>query len=86
MSIITPAIIKKVCNTICRYCEKNNKNRELPVITEKICMECKNNKTVDNFIKHKSNSDGYVNTCKECSRAIENNRRKMDKVNNVRFM
>lgn len=79
-------------HTICRLCEKESKKKyketkkeTMKEITEKKCSTCDIVKDISNFSEHLYTKDGYVSHCKECVKNNSNNKRTIDKENNIRY-
>ena len=76
----------------CRLCEKETKKQymlkkqeTMKQITEKQCKICNIVKDVTNFSKHLYCKDGYVAHCHDCIQKNSNNKRKLDRENNIRY-
>lgn len=54
-------------------------------LKEKTCELCKETKDITNFSKHLYNKDGYVKTCLDCYKKINNKARLADKNDNIRY-
>jgi hypothetical protein len=79
-------------HTTCRLCEKeckkkyiDTKKEIMATITEKQCKTCNLVKDISNFTKHLYMKDGYVNYCNLCIQQNSNQKRKIDKENNIRY-
>lgn len=76
----------------CRLCEKETKKQYMlkkqetfEQITEKQCKICNVVKDITNFSKHLYCKDGYVAHCHDCIQKNSNDRRKLDRENNIRY-
>ena len=81
-------------HTTCRLCEKeckkkyiDSKKEIMESITELQCKTCNlgEKKKISNFAKHLYMKDGYVNYCNCCIQQSSNQKRKLDKENNIRY-
>jgi len=79
-------------HSTCRLCEKHakkqymlKKQETMEQITEKQCKICNIVKNVTNFSKHLYCKDGYVAHCHDCIQKNSNDKRKLDRENNIRY-
>ena len=79
-------------HSTCRLCEKEakkiymlKKQEIMEHITEKLCKICNITKDISQFSKHLYNKDGYVNFCHSCIQSNNNDKRRTDRENNIRY-
>jgi len=79
-------------HSTCRLCEKETKKQYLikkreimEQMTEKQCKICNEVKEISHFSKHLYCQDGYVSHCHECIQENCNNKRRIDRENNIRY-
>jgi len=78
-------IKQKECEKENKKIAKERKKAQMVInnITEKECKTCKTMQPISEYVIHLYNADGYCANCKNCSKKMDNERRKIDKDNNI---